>query len=67
MVGINATTHFMDSGPGRILELTFALSGDQVTATIPTDASRAIDGWYILFVLVDDIPSIGKMVVVAGD
>jgi hypothetical protein len=57
-----ATTHFMDSGSGRYLDLTFTQSDATITATLPTDPNRAVFGWYILFAMVDDIPSNGVMV-----
>jgi MYXO-CTERM domain-containing protein len=57
-----ATTHFMDSGNGRMLELEFTQSGDAVTATVPADAARAMLGYYTLFGMVDDIPSEGVIV-----
>ncbi|MCC6622273.1 MAG: DUF1929 domain-containing protein [Deltaproteobacteria bacterium] len=62
LIGTSASTHFMDSGNGRYLELPFSLAGDQVTATIPAEPARSVLGWYTLFVLVDDIPSVGRVV-----
>lgn len=62
MMGTIATTHFMDSGNGRYLELDFTQAGDEITATVPTDPLRAMYGYYNLFVMVDDIPSIGRVV-----
>lgn len=57
-----ATTHFMDSGTNRYLDLPFTQSGTTVTATVPADPNRSVVGHYILFAMVDDIPSVGKMV-----
>jgi Domain of unknown function (DUF1929)/Carboxypeptidase regulatory-like domain len=62
MMGTIATTHFMDSGNGRYLELEFTQAGDQITATVPADPLRSMYGYYTLFVMVDDIPSIGRVV-----
>lgn len=65
LIGAVATTHFMDSGPGRYLDLEFEQGGDEISARIPEEPARAVDGYYILFVLVDDIPSEGVVVRVA--
>jgi hypothetical protein len=62
LMGTSATTHFMDSGNGRYLELAFTQSGDEISATIPNDPVRSVYGYYTLFVLVDDIPSVGRIV-----
>jgi hypothetical protein len=66
LMGTNATTHFMDSGSLRYVRLDHTQTGAEVTATIPTDAAAAIPGWYLLFVLVDDIPSEAQIVRVSG-
>ncbi len=42
--------------------LDFIQNGSEVEATLPNDVVRFLAGWYLLFALVDDIPSIGKMV-----
>jgi hypothetical protein len=55
-------THFMNSGNNRYLSLDFTLSGSHLTATLPTDSVKLIPGFYMLFVMVDDIPSIGSIV-----
>ena len=62
MMGATATTHFMDAGPNRYLSLEFEQTGDSVVAHVPTDAATALPGWYLLFALVDDIPSVAQMV-----
>ncbi len=62
LVGANATTHFMDSGPGRLLDLPFEQVGGELTVTVPSDEAYALPGWYLLFVMVDDIPSEGRIV-----
>lgn len=62
LIGARATTHWVDGGPQRYLSLTFTQSGSEVVGTVPNDAVKAIPGWYILTVLVDDIPAIGRMV-----
>ncbi|MFN0175450.1 MAG: PKD domain-containing protein [Saprospiraceae bacterium] len=55
-------THFMNSGNGRCLELDFIQNGNQVSATLPSDSLRIMPGWYMLFGMVDDIPSVAQMV-----
>lgn len=62
LIGTSARTHFMDSGNGRFLELTFTQQGDVVTVTVPAAAARAVPGYYMLFAMVDDIPSVGRIV-----
>lgn len=61
ILGTNATTHFMESGTGRYLSLAFQQDGRRVTAQVPADAARSIPGWYLVFVLADDIPSQAKI------
>ncbi|MEP6794912.1 MAG: galactose oxidase-like domain-containing protein, partial [Saprospiraceae bacterium] len=55
-------THFMNSGNNRFLDLEFSQSGNQVTATLPSDSLHLMPGWYMLFGMVDDIPSIGQII-----
>ncbi|MDZ4704030.1 MAG: galactose oxidase-like domain-containing protein [Saprospiraceae bacterium] len=55
-------THFMNSGNNRYLDLDFTQTGNSVTASLPTDSLELMPGWYMLFGMVDDIPSVGKMV-----
>jgi hypothetical protein len=62
LMGAVASTHFMDSGNGRYLELAFDQAGRTITATVPSDPNHAVYGWYILIAMVDDIPSVGTMV-----
>ncbi|MBA3457040.1 MAG: DUF1929 domain-containing protein [Deltaproteobacteria bacterium] len=61
MMGTNATTHFMDSGTGRYESLAFEQIGLHVTARVPGEPGRAIPGWYLVFVLVDDVPSVARI------
>ncbi|MEW6155901.1 MAG: galactose oxidase-like domain-containing protein [Verrucomicrobiota bacterium] len=62
LVSARATTHWVDGGPQRWLDLEFTESGDTILARTPNDPVRALAGYYILFVLVDDIPSVGRIV-----
>lgn len=62
LVSARTVTHWVDGGPQRYLPLDFVQSGSDIRTTIPNDPVRFLAGWYILFALVDDIPSVGKMV-----
>lgn len=55
-------SHFMNCGNNRYVELPFAQNGNTVSATIPLDSLNALDGYYQLLVLVDDIPSVAKII-----
>ncbi|MCB9290737.1 MAG: DUF1929 domain-containing protein [Lewinellaceae bacterium] len=61
-----SVTHFMNSGNNRYLELDFTQDGHQVTASIPSDSLKAPYGYYMLFAMVDDVPSIGAIVNVSS-
>lgn len=54
-------THFMNSGNGRCLELEFSQNGNQVSVTLPNDSLKLMPGWYMLFGMVDDIPSVAQI------
>lgn len=62
LVGANNSTHWADGGPQRRLSLAFTQTGAQVQATVPNDPVRALPGYYLLMVLVDDIPSEAEVV-----
>ena len=62
LLGTAARTHFMDSGNGRPIELPFMQNGTRVTVTIPREPEAAPLGHYMLFVMVDDIPSAATIV-----
>ncbi len=55
-------THFMNSGNGRCLELDFTQTGKEVSAVFPNDSLRLMPGWYMLFGMVNDIPSVAQIV-----
>ena len=57
-----AVTHMMNSGENRFLDLSFSVDNQSVTAQIPNDSLHALPGWYMLWAMVDDIPSVAKMV-----
>lgn len=62
LMGMNAITHWMDGGVPRRLSLPFTQTGTTVTAQIPADPVVAMSGFYLLFAMVDDIPSEGVIV-----
>lgn len=62
LVSARATTHWVDSGPQRYLSLDFTQTGSLIEASVPSDPVRALAGYYILCALVDDIPSVGRIV-----
>lgn len=59
-------THFMNSGNNRYIDLAFTKNGNELTAALPSDSVILPDGYYMLFVMVDDIPSIAKIVRIQG-
>ena len=62
LVSARATTHWVDGGPQRYLSLDFTQTGLLVEAALPNDPVRALAGYYILFAMVDDIPSVGRII-----
>jgi len=57
-----AVTHMMNCGENRFLDLDFSADNQAVTAEIPDDSLRTLPGWYMLWAMVDDIPSEARMV-----
>lgn len=62
LVGVSAATHWVDGGISRYLSLPFVQSGEQIAFGVPSDSNTVPLGYYMLFVLVDDIPSVGRIV-----
>ncbi len=62
LLSARAASHWIDLGSQRYLPLAFSQSGSQVTATVPASAVTANPGWYLLFAMVDDIPSVARIV-----
>ena len=62
LVSARAATHWNDGGPQRFLSLDYVQNGTEVQASVPNDPIRALSGYYILFAMVDDIPSVGRIV-----
>lgn len=64
LISAACKTHFMNSGNNRFLKPAFTQAGNNVSFTLPSDSVAMPDGLYMLFVMVDDIPSIGQFVTV---
>ncbi len=57
LMGTGATTHWVDAGIPRRLVLRAAQNDSTVVTTLPTDPNVLPLGHYMLFAMVDDIPS----------
>jgi hypothetical protein len=57
LMGLQSTTHWVDGGIPRRLELVPDQAGSRAQFTLPGDANVLPVGWYMLFGMVDDIPS----------
>ena len=61
-----SVTHFMNTGNNRFVHLNFNQSGNTILITLPNDSLIIPDGFYMLFAMVDDIPSVAKMISMSG-
>lgn len=66
LMGMQTTTHWVDAGVPRRLVLPVTQNGAQVETAIPANPNVLPLGHYLLFALVDDIPSNGVMVQVVA-
>ncbi|MBK8923739.1 MAG: DUF1929 domain-containing protein [Saprospirales bacterium] len=57
-----AVTHMMNCGENRFLDLNFSVENQAVSAEIPDDSLKVLPSWYLLWAMVDDIPSEARMV-----
>lgn len=55
-------THFMNSSSNRFLELAFTQNGGSISASLPSDSLLVHAGFYMLFAMVDDIPSMANII-----
>jgi hypothetical protein len=66
LIGLQSTTHWVDGGIPRRLVLpvtpTTTQTGTSAQISLPVDPNRLPLGHYILFAMVDDIPSAGVVV-----
>ncbi len=66
MMGTGCHTHRVEAGVPRRLELAVQQAGKAATVLLPTDVNRLPVGHYPLFGMVDDIPSVARIVRVRG-
>ena len=57
LMGMQTHTHWMEGGIPRRIELAVTQTGSQASVPLPTDPNELPVGWYMLFGMVDDIPS----------
>lgn len=62
LIGTGAATHWVETGVPRRLVLPFIQSGSAVTMFMPDSRDMLPAGHYMLFLMVDDIPSVGRIV-----
>ncbi len=62
LVGTGAHTHWVDGGVPRRLVLPVQQAGTSVTTVLPSDANVLPLGHYMLFAMVDDIPSVAVII-----
>lgn len=62
LIGMQTTTHWVDAGVPRRLVLPMTQNGTQVQTTLPANPNVLPLGHYMLFAMVDDIPSNGVTV-----
>ena len=70
LMGVETTTHWVSGGVPRRLVRALSQQGSDVTVELPTDPNVIPLGHYMLFAMVDDIPSVAVIVRVhprAGD
>ncbi len=58
LMGLQSTTHWVDCGIPRRLVLPVQQAGTHAWLTLPSDPELLPLGWYFLFGMVDDIPSV---------
>jgi hypothetical protein len=64
LIGAQAVTHYVDGAVPRRLALSFTQQGSSLDVRVPAAPLAAPSGWYLLFVMVDDVPSDGRLVFV---
>lgn len=67
LMGHGAHTHWVDGGVPRQLVLPVQQAASSVCVTLPTDPNVLPLGYYMLFAMVDDIPSVANTVRVSDD
>lgn len=59
-------THFMNSSSNRFIELDYSQTIGKVASILPLDSLVLFDGFYMLFAMVDDIPSKAEIIQIQG-
>jgi len=67
LMGSSAHTHWVDGGVPRRLELPVQQTGSTACVTLPSNSNVLPLGHYMLFAMVDDIPSVAKIIRVNSD
>ncbi len=67
IIGTPTTTHWVDGGIPRRLELPVAQTGTGASITLPTNPNVLPLGHYMLFAMVDDIPSVAQIITVVQE
>lgn len=62
LMGAQSTTHWLDAGIPRRIVLSVQQTSVVARITLPSDANRLPLGWYLMFGMVDDIPSVAQFV-----
>jgi len=62
LMGTGAHTHWVDAGVPRRLELPVTQAGTRATVTLPSDPNLLPVGHYLLFAMVDDLPSVARII-----
>ena len=62
LMGAQTTTHWVDGGIPRRLVLPVEQRENIVSLTLPTDANVVPLGRYMLFAMIDDIPSVARII-----
>jgi hypothetical protein len=65
LLGTGAVTHWMEGGVPRLVRLAPQLDGQSLAVDLPADPLELPTGYYVLYLMVDDIPSEGRIVRVA--
>ncbi|HKR05298.1 MAG TPA: T9SS type A sorting domain-containing protein [Bacteroidia bacterium] len=66
LMSTTSVTHMMNCGNNRYAELQFTQTGNTITANIALDSLNVLDGYYLLYAMVDDIPSVAKIISIVG-
>ncbi len=62
LMGTGVTTHWVDAGVPRRLVLPVEQTGDLVSFALPSDQNVLPLGYYMIFAMVDDIPSVAEII-----